>query len=78
MKFKRYTPRVGKLDVRERERDGAAMESFVANLRNTVVTSRCKNPDIDEFSFVAELLTTSKIFSLLKNRMLRSEAPEFL
>ena len=39
MKFKRYTPRVGKLDVREREkeRDGAALESFVANLRNTVV-----------------------------------------
>ena len=54
--------KVGRKRERERWR---SLESFVANLRNTVVSSDCKNPDTDEFSFVAQYISLSlkNIFS---------------
>ena len=56
--------KVGRKRERERER-WRSLESFVANLRNTVVSSDCKNPDTDEFSFVAQYISLSlkNIFS---------------
>ena len=68
--------KVGRKRERERER-WRSLKSFVANLRNTVVSSDCKNPDTDEFSFVAQYFSLPQKKYFLSSKTECHEAKRF-